>query len=316
MEVQWATAECTRGRVSPAKGVVGISDPHSEDPDVIGLIEESGARWVRAEFRWSEIQPTPSAKYDWRKYDAMVDAYNKAGIKVAAILTYIPQPMQSDWTQIDAQFRRFAAAVVKRYAPKGVHYWEVFNEPNLTGYGWLQKGMQARDFLGAYTLLLAGANKVVRENDPSGVVILGGLASDNHGGIPAEHAMEAIYGAGARDCFDVFAFHPYGYQNKFPAARDRVNAILAAGDDSGKAVWFNEYGWTDYDSMDMDINANAGNNPMMAVFKQRRSADALFWFSAKDYSAKWRTPTFGLADFYLNKRKSFWTFKYLLGRKN
>jgi len=124
--------------------------------------------------------------------------------------------------------------------------------------------------------------------------------------------MSFIYGAGARDCFDVFAFHPYGYQNKFAAARARVDSILAAGRDTGKPIWFNEYGWTDYGEMDMGVNDSPDTNPMMAVFGQRGEADALFWFSAKDYSSKWGTPSFGLADFKLAKRPSFYTFKYLV----
>lgn len=307
-----ATAQCRPAKVRPVTDIVGISDPHAIEANVVSLIQETGVKWVRAEFKWSKIQDSPASEYDWRAYDAMVDSYNRAGIKVAGILTYIPPAMPDDWLQIDEHFQRFASATVKHFAAKGVHYWEVFNEPNLTGYGWLQKGLDARDFLGAYTLLLARANQAVRANDPQGVVILGGLASDNHSGIPAEDAMSFIYGAGGRRCFDVFAFHPYGYQNKFSAARARMNAILAAGADMGKPIWFNEYGWTDYAEMDMRVNGTAANNPMMAVFDQRRQADALFWFSAKDYSGKWGAPTFGLADFNLVKRPSFNTFTYLV----
>ena len=312
--IRQATADCTLGTAPKATGIIGISDPHAVNPKVIALVKETGVRWVRAEIIWSDVQPTPSSKYDWSKYDAMINGYHQAGINVLAILTYIPRTMPGDWAQIDAQFQGFATAAVKRFAPKGVHYWEIFNEPNLPGYGWLVKGLNARDFLGAYTLLLARANKAVRDNDPLGTVVLGGLASDNPGGIPAEDTMKFIYDAGARYCFDVFAFHPYGYQNNFQAARARVDAMMSAGQDTGKPVWFNEYGWTDYSKMDMNIFKSVDNNPMMAVFKQRNQADALFWFSVKDYSSKWGTPAFGLADFYFRKRKSFWTFKYLVNQ--
>jgi hypothetical protein len=309
-----ATAQCRRGTVTPPSGIVGISDPNALDSNVIALIKDTGVKWVRAEFHWSRIQPMPNSSYNWSEYDVMVDRFNMAGIKIAAILTYIPHNMPPDWGYVDTHFQRFAAAAVQRYAPLGVHHWEIFNEPNLTGFGWLPKGLNARDFLGAYTLLLARANKVVRTHDSQGVVVLGGLASDNHGGIRSEDAMSVIYGAGARNCFDVLAFHPYGYQNRFPAARSRVNAFMSLGGDLGKPVWFNEYGWTDYSKMDMTTYKTADVNPMMAVFRQRNEANALFWFSAKDFSSRLGTPTFGLADFYLNKRKSFDTFKYLVGQ--
>lgn len=311
--IREATAECKRGSVTPPTGVTGISDPHTLLPDVVQLISETGVKWVRAEFHWSLIQPfAASDYYNWHHYDRMVDGFNSKGINVAAILTYIPRHMPQDWAEIDLQFQQFASAAVQRYAAKGVHYWEMFNEPNITGYGWLPKYLNPRDFLGAYTLLLARANKIVRSHDPDGVVILGGLASYNNRGVQAEEIMKFIYDRGGKDCFDIFAFHPYGYQSKFPAARARVESIMSAGNDPGKPVWFNEYGWTDYEAMDMAENDEDWNNPMMAVFAQKHEADALFWFSAKDYSAKWGTPTFGLADFNFEKRNSFDTFKQLI----
>jgi hypothetical protein len=311
-QIRQAVFECEPATGEPESGIIGISDPHAEDAAVASLIAETGVRWARVEIRWSEIDPTATGRYDWSKTDAMVDRYNKAGIRMLAILTYIPQNIKPDWAEIDRQFQNFAATAVRRYARKGVHYWEIFNEPNLPGYGWLVKGVKASDFMGAYTLLLARANKAVRDNDPQGFVVLGGLASDNRAGITAEKAMGTIYEMSAGRCFDILAFHPYGYQNKFPEARKRIDAMMAANRDGGKPIWFNEYGWTDYRSMDMKRNRTADTNPMMAVFKQRGEADALFWFSAKDYSAKLGTPTFGLADFSLRKRPSFDTFKYLV----
>lgn len=311
-EVRAATAACRTGDVRPPRGIVGISDPNTLDPAVIGLIRETGVGWVRAEFHWSRIQPTPGGPYEWAPYDRMVQAFHDAGIKVQAILTYIPENRFRSFAEVDAAWQDFAAAAVARYAPMGVHYWEVFNEPNLPGYGWLTDREDARSHLGLYALLLARANEAVRTHDPKGVVILGGLASDQHRGVPAEETMDALYAYGIKDCFDVFAYHPYGYQNKLPEARARVDRILAAHGDTGKPVWFNEYGWTEQRAMDMTRNDAASTNPMLAVFSQRDSADALFWFAAKDYSRRPGTPAFGLADFDLNKRPSFDTFRRLV----
>ncbi len=304
-----ATAQCTRGTARVRSGILGISDPHAADPDVINLIASTGIKWVRAEFHWNVIEPVPGAGYRWSTYDAMVASYSRKGIKVQAILTYIPDSQPRNWAKIDVAFRRFANATVKRYAARGVHHWEVFNEPNLTGYGWLDRDEDARMMLGAYTLLLARANRAVRDNDPEGVVIIGGIASDQRRGLEAEETMKVIYGLGAKDCFDVMAFHPYGYQNRFPEARDRVDAIMAAGRDTNKPVWFNEYGWTGQAEMDLKLNPDAETNPMLAALGQRQSADALFWFAAKDYSARYNTPAFGLATFDLERRPSFETFR-------
>jgi hypothetical protein len=310
--IRAATAACAPTSVKPQNEVVGISDPHTLDAGVIKLIAETGVKWVRAEFHWSRIEPTGQGNYRWEPYDTMVEGFTAAGIQVLGILTYIPEHLLRDWGQIDAAFQRFAVATVRRYAPRGVHYWEAFNEPNLTGYGWLTKRQEPQDYLGAYTLLLARVNQAVRENDPNGIVVLGGIASDQHRGLPVEYTMEVLYDLGAKDCFDVFAYHPYGYQSRFGEARARVDAVLGKAGDLGKPIWFNEYGWTDYKAMDLSRNDNARTNPMIAAFSQRGAADALFWFSAKDYSAKLGTPTFGLATFDLEKRPSFTTFQRLM----
>lgn len=307
--IRAAAASCRAAPGPVASGVLGISDPRALEPMVADLIAATGVGWVRAEFHWSQIEPVPGGGYRWGPYDAMVAAYADRGVRVQAILTYIPPAIAGDWAAIDQAFQRFAAAAVARYAPRGVHHWEVFNEPNLPGYGWLTSDHGARESLGGYTLLLARANQAVRANDPQGVVLIGGLASDQHRGLPLEETMATIYGLGARDCFDVMAFHPYGYQNQFPAARARVDAVLAAGGDAGKPVWFNEYGWTEQEAMDLARNATSADNPMLAALGQRGSADALFWFSAVDYSRRRDAPSFGLANYEGVPRPSFETFR-------
>lgn len=311
--IRAATAQCSLATRTPERGVIGISDPNTLDPGVIDLIRQTGVKWVRAEFHWSRIQPQPGGGYNWAPYDAMVDGFNKAGIRVQAILTYIPEGQLTDWGRIEADFDKFASAVVQRYAPRGVHYWEVFNEPNLPGYGWLTKKHDAGAYLGAYTLLLARANQIVRRHDPRGFVILGGIASDQHRGLAVEDTMNVLYGLGAQRCFDIFAYHPYGYQNRFPEARARIDKLLRRHGDAAKPVWFNEYGWTDQASMDMARNMGA-ENPMIAVFRQAGVADAFFWFAAKDYSRRRGTPTFGLATYELKKRPSFETFRTIIAR--
>jgi len=316
LTIKNATSLCRLTTARIENEIVGISDPNTLDPNVINLISETGVKWVRAEFHWSQIEDYSGNNYNWTKYDEMVKNFHMKGINIQAIITYIPQIRMDDWETIDKRFQKFVKAIVRRYAPQGVHYWEVFNEPNLTGYGWLSKQHKAEDFLGAYTLLLARANNIIRQNDPNGIVILGGLASEQHRGLSAEQSMETIYKFDAHKCFDIMAYHPYGYQNRFPEARTRVNAILAKANDHKKPVWFNEYGWTDYKSMDLKINKDVHSNPMIAAFNQKDSSDAFFWFSAKDYSGKFLSPTFGLANFRLKKRPSFETFRQIIHNLN
>ena len=91
-----ATAQCALGRAPIATGILGISDPHASDPEVIDLIDRTGVDWVRAEFHWSVIEPEPGGGYRWSIYDAMVRDYNQRGINVLGILTYIPDSQPRD----------------------------------------------------------------------------------------------------------------------------------------------------------------------------------------------------------------------------
>lgn len=312
-EVASVTSQCRPGTTTPVSGIVGISEPRAADSKLIALVGATGVDWVRAEISWKAVQPVKGAPYNWADYDRMISGYRTKGVNVAAILTYPPMDGRwASWAELAQDFYNFASAAVTRYAPAGVHYWEMFNEPNLPGYGWLDASQDAATHLPTYGLLLGAGNLAVRNHDPAGVVILGGIASDQHRGLPIETTMNTLYTLGAKNCFDVFAFHPYGYQAQFPAARARVDAVLAAHGDTGKPVWFNEYGWTDYAAMDMRRNPTADTNPMLKAFSQRNSADALFWFSGADYSSKLGTPTFGLANYYLIRRPSFNTFRYLM----
>ncbi|MCA9494445.1 MAG: hypothetical protein KC621_31175, partial [Myxococcales bacterium] len=282
--------DCTPTDRVPATGIVGLSDPHADEDLVVDIVGDSGAPWVRAEIPWSIVQPEVDGPFDFGAYDLMVEAYRDRDVEVLLILTYVPPAYGREWEAIDAGFRAYATEVVTRYAAMGVHHFEVFNEPNLTGYGWLTDDDDAWTHLPDYTRLLGIANEVVRAHDPEGFVVIGGIASEQHRGLSLAETMEVLYGYGAQDCFDVMGFHPYGYQNRFAEARRAVQEVMDAGDAGDKPVWFSEYGWTDQESMDLDVNDTVDTNPMMAAFDQKDVADAFFWFSAKDYSSRASAP--------------------------
>ncbi len=311
--IRAATSLGRRSATVAPTGIVGISDPNAIDIRVIDLCAEVGAEMVRAEFHWSQIETSPDV-YNWSPYDAMVARCVAKGVGILGIVTYLPNWLPPDWAVVDQRFVSFATALVKRYATQ-INFWEVFNEPNLTGYGWLGKptdpgwsGVKAIDFVGAYTLLLARFNKVVRGNDTSALVVLGGMANHNASTSYAsmESYMAEVYRLGAADCFDIFAFHPYGYQNQFAAARQRVNTVMGV---NVRPVWFNEYGWTDWRKMDKVAYPTSATNPLIATYENRVHCDAWFHFCMKDYSSKWGTPTFGLCDHNFGKRPGFYTFK-------
>ncbi len=75
----------------------------------------------------------------WCRTDRIVAGARSRGLSVLGLVTYSPswasgtkrlhgEPRSPD------DFARFAAAAVARYAPVGLHTWEVWNEPNIAGF--------------------------------------------------------------------------------------------------------------------------------------------------------------------------------------
>ena len=148
-------------------------------------------------------------------------------------------------------YASFVSRLVRRYAPRGVHAYEVWNEPNL------ERFWPSGPNPGEYLTLLRPAARAIRVADPRATVVLGGLAGNDH------RYLAQLYEAGARPHFDVAAVHPYtGAVDpalcwRQPAggkrARDafcaieEVRATMVRNGDSRKRIWLTEFGWSTYD---------------------------------------------------------------------
>jgi hypothetical protein len=154
-----------------------------------------------------------------------------------------------------AAFARFARAAATRYAPRGVHEWEVWNEPNSRVF-W----KPAPD-AGAYARLLALTHDAVKAADPAATVVTGGTAPAadlTSGGtvvtIAPQTFLSRIYAAGAGGHFDAVGHHPYSYP-RLPgtAAPDDgwwamlrpdggLRPLMQANGDGHKRIWATEFG--------------------------------------------------------------------------
>src|SRR5438094_2187119 len=106
--------------------------------NVLDAYVNIGAKWARFDFSWNSIQAAGPNSYDWTATDAVVAAAAARGIRVLGVLAYTPPwARPSNCTTSEkcapanaADFGRFAGAAAARYAPLGVHAWEIWNEPN------------------------------------------------------------------------------------------------------------------------------------------------------------------------------------------
>ncbi|HEV2404951.1 MAG TPA: endo-1,4-beta-xylanase, partial [Ktedonobacterales bacterium] len=110
------------------------SNPMTTINDELSLAQQLGVSVVRIEFPWALIEPG-NGVYDWSRADAIVNAANAHGIQLQPIIVYTPKWINSDPTQppTASEFSSFVSALVGRYH-NSIHYWEMWNEPNLVNY--------------------------------------------------------------------------------------------------------------------------------------------------------------------------------------
>jgi hypothetical protein len=212
-----------------------------------------GARWIRFDLDWSNVQAGGSGSYNWSDYDRVVQAAGAHGLNVLAILDYTPdwarRPDCSDTKMCvpadPGTFAGFAAAAAQRYSSQGVHTWEIWNEENTANF------FQPAADPGAYAGLLKAAYKALKGADPGATVISGGLApagSDGGNLTPPDFAA-GMYNAGAGGYFDAFGDHPYTYpavagSNSAGAwgQMAAIHRLMTARGDGAKKIWITEYG--------------------------------------------------------------------------
>jgi hypothetical protein len=221
------------------------------------LMAASGAKWVRIDFYWSVVQPTATT-YDWSSIDRAVNAANARGLHVLANPAYTPQWARSGsddkYPPTDVNtYATFVQRAVQRYAPLGVHHWEIWNEPNV------QQFWHPRPDPNAYAALLRAAYAVIKAADPSATVITGGTAtagptldsmSTNGINYSPYRWLRLLYEGGNRPYFDAVATHPYATFPYSPLedwgsamwTRDLHNLMVAYGD-GAKKLWGTEAGY-------------------------------------------------------------------------
>ena len=144
-------------RTGFANGVMPLQDNDADLARDLDGMAATGAHWFRIDFYWPTIQDGGPQSWDWSTTDRVVKAAIDRGLDILAMPAYSPTwarpPGTSDHhPPLDPDaYARFVYAAVQRYAPLGVHTWEIWNEPNTSAF-WPPKPDPA-----AYTQLLRRA---------------------------------------------------------------------------------------------------------------------------------------------------------------
>ena len=257
-------------------GVVGDITWGQSEADIdreVALIEESGARWVRANVNWRWLEPDGKGKIDstvLAQYDYAIDKARAAGLEVLMpVADAVPYWASSDPGKYEdgsgkrvwniyyppaqmSDFAEFTRFVVEHYRAKGVHAYEIWNEPN-TPWFWAPGPNAAQ-----YAQMLKASYPVVKSADPSATVVMGGLSKSDF------NYLADVYRAGGGPYFDAVGVHPYTFgedpgltSNGAGAGQDRgrlsvdvfpaieeIKATMDAFGDSDKQVWITEFGYS------------------------------------------------------------------------
>jgi hypothetical protein len=214
-----------------------------------------GIGWERILFYWNEIQPNGSE--DWNTLHVLeewlVDA-SAHGRTVVGLLkntpawatdgevaSGIPRGLYLPINDPANLWATFTRKVATYYAPRGVHHWIIWNEPDIAPdvYGYEFSG-STRD----YYQLLKVAYQVIKQADPSATIHLGGLTYWHDPGYLRRFLQVVVAdpeAAANNYYFDVISLHIYFRPDSIPII---VGTSFAAQQEVGiqplKSVWINE----------------------------------------------------------------------------
>ncbi|MEU6774070.1 cellulase family glycosylhydrolase [Streptomyces sp. NPDC046759] len=277
--------------------------------------KELGVRWLRVDLSWRNIQPDSADQYAWDRFDRVVDAARAHGLDVLPTLSYTPRwaadPNCASTSQTcppadNRQFAEFARRAAERYAPKGVHTWEIWNEPNIKPF-W-KTGPDAK----RYAALLAATAPAIRSVDQHAYLLLGGLAAVDT--IPSRQYVShktflaELGRLGALKQVDAISYHPYSapllpstgtptgtrFQD-IDRTKDNLVAILARYGRPGMPIWLTETGaptWGQGKAADSEeaqgtthvtprLQAEYAKD-LVTASAAIPSVDVVFWFSYRD----------------------------------
>ncbi|HEX2950338.1 MAG TPA: sugar-binding protein [Armatimonadota bacterium] len=229
-----------------AEGPFGVQAHFGSGPQKYGdltgmvqIIKNMGASWVRDEIFWSSAESTKGQI----SFPAFADSYMKAlhdnGIQPHVELDFTNKFYDNGKAPCTDEgrtaFLRYVTAMMQRYGNTS-HTWEVWNEPNLSGF-W-SPSPNTDD----YTRLLQAVYPTIKKALPHDTVV--GVSSS---GIDFPFIKKVLQSGGATS-MDAMSVHPYIY----PRSPDEANLLdqLAQArlmlDENGAKhakLWITEFGY-------------------------------------------------------------------------
>jgi hypothetical protein len=223
-----------------------------KDLDAIGNL---GAKWIRIDINWAQIQSGGPSSYNWTAIDRVVQGATSRGVNVLGVIMYTPNWARPAGTSATygpdpAQYAAFAKAAAAHYSALGVHAYEVWNEPNTKSF-WTPSPNVAD-----YTRILKAAYPAIKAADPQATVLSGGTAPapDDGTNYAPVSFLKGIYNNGGGGSFDAVSHHPYCWP-AYPGdaqgwsawyqmygTTPSLRSVMSSNGDSAKKIWATEFG--------------------------------------------------------------------------
>jgi hypothetical protein len=217
---------------------------------------ELGVGWERILFYWNQIQPTGAN--DWNTLHVLEEWLVEANENERTVLgvlkntpewaadgeggaAAVPKGLYLPVNDPDNLWAQYTRKVAEYYAPRGVHNWIIWNEPDIAPdvYGYEFAGSM-RD----YYQLVKVAYKSIKGVDPEAVIHLGGMTYWHDPGYMRRFLQVVLADPEAAEndyFFDVVTMHIYFRPESIPLiVGNAFNAQAEAGIVPPKAVWVNE----------------------------------------------------------------------------
>lgn len=284
------------------------------------LMKEAGVGWLRLDFLWGEIEPSPK-QFDFSKYDEIVEVVRQAGIQILGILGYSASWAASgdSWNyppKDDRLFADYALATIGHFRGK-VDHWEVWNEPDSRTY-WAEQ-----DGLKRYCQLLKQVYLTAKAAYPHCKILNGGFAN---GAASINH----LYDNGAKGYFDILNIHIFesplnkGSIKGVVASAELARKIMVRNGDVAKNIWVTEIGSPGVPRGRRVANWWIGENPneqqqaawvkeVYANLLKLPAIEKVFWAFLRDCDKHWDNGVdyFGLVRWDFSPKPSFKVYRKL-----
>jgi hypothetical protein len=297
----------------------GDTLPGLSEADLARTLDDAvalGVGWLRVDLAWDDIQPTSPGLFDWTGFDRVVAAAAARHLQVLPTIAFTPGWARPAGCANDKcapanpdRFAQFANQAVARYAPLGVHTWEIWNEPNLPDF-WLPVPDPAE-----YVRLVRATAPAMRAADPTVTLISAGLApaaTTRTTRAPVDFLASFCQDGGGR-LVDAIGYHPFSYPvppsysaswnawDQITGTDRNVESVLAACGVPTTKLWLTEYGAptggpgpaasssnyqtaTSPDHVSEELQATMATQAVQ-LSQSSPFIAALFWYSYKDLSA-------------------------------